>query len=78
MTKEEYDRIAASLEKLVTDAACIGHAMEAARVGCMNIAPTPAGQAITISGMADSLLGRWKRIEPNWNRPDTSDCHTHS
>jgi hypothetical protein len=72
MTKTEYDEISRRSMQLMADASLLAELMRNARCSIH------ADKVLSICTDAGNVHDKWQRIEPNWNAPDSSDCHTHS
>lgn len=58
--------------QLMADASLLAELLDNARCGIL------ADKARTCCTDAGTISDKWRKIEPDWNAPDSSDCHTHS
>ena len=72
MTITEYDEIDRRAMQLMADASLLSELIRDARCSIL------ADKVLSICTDAGNISDKWRKIEPDWNRPDTSDCHTYS
>ena len=72
MNKTEYKALKLRLLQLVADTSGIAHDLRNSRMTVL------ADRILTTCTTAGLVLDHYNKVEPDWDAPDSSDCHTHS